>query len=182
MPNLLAYRQHELLSWGFLVKRNGQDDHTRLYTGFKEVLDPAALKNAYSNGIKGYLLPESRDSISTLQMDFFRELYDYIKEWEWLPSQWHYKDVEFVFSTPLSWSSGAKQRFEAVVKQAGFGRASERHSCTFEVTEAEAVAFSALADSKVQYSVSRLSCLSNRRAQANQSRTEMSSWLSTWVE
>ncbi|EXJ68471.1 uncharacterized protein A1O5_08264 [Cladophialophora psammophila CBS 110553] len=153
VPTVPAYRHGELLSWGFLARRDAEDKETLLFNGFKEFLDPVVLQTAKQSRKESRHLPETSDHVQSLCLDFLRMLYRHIEEgFQGIVHSWHNAEIEFDFPIPSSWSVGVRQRFENLVIQAGFGSAGQGHSCSFDMTEAEAAAVSAVTDAGVRYS------------------------------
>ncbi|OAL39967.1 hypothetical protein AYO20_00880 [Fonsecaea nubica] len=152
VPTALAYRNGELLSWGFPAIRETDDHDTQIFDAFKEFLDPRVLRSASSLWKGSRRVPEDPDHARKLCLDFLRMLYAHIEEgFAGMVHGWHHKEIEFIFAIPSAWDVNMMQTFDALVDKAGFGRAGPGHSCQLGITEAEATAISALSHSTVPF-------------------------------
>ncbi|KAH0828262.1 hypothetical protein AYO21_03817 [Fonsecaea monophora] len=150
VPTALAYRNGELLSWGFPAIRETDDHDTQIFDAFKAFLDPCVLQTASSLWRGSRRVPEDPDHARKLCLDFLRMLYAHIEEgFAGMVHGWHHKEIEFIFAIPSAWNVNVMQSFEALVDKAGFGRAGRQHSCQLSMTEAEATVISALSHSTV---------------------------------
>ena len=89
------------------------------------------------------------DDVRDWYQDFLTGLYKHIGEYisaEFEFADWKEHTIDFFFSVPTTWEGPIINKFEDIIKAAGFGMGSEEHSVEIQLTEAEAAAVYAVAN------------------------------------
>ena len=129
-----------MVQWGF------ECDNSRAGTGLKERklfktnLDRDTAERHRKEGLDPHIsVSEARKSTS----DYFAKLYTHIEQLMKDQGQgWQDKAVEFVFTTPTTWTSqDTINEFRKAYEEAGFGRSNGKNHTVYRgLSEAEAVA------------------------------------------
>ncbi|KAG4260177.1 hypothetical protein FPRO04_08723 [Fusarium proliferatum] len=148
VPTALAKKSRD---WGFLCDDMAEDEKWKL---FKPLLDPEHHQlQAERNGDKPWI-PEKLSEVHQHVIRYLNHIYNHISEVIPLSIRndltlseelrkkseiWASMKVEFIFSTPTTWSPPITQRFRGLVFEAGFGEG-KNHNVVLGLTEAEAAA------------------------------------------
>ncbi|KAG5756137.1 hypothetical protein H9Q70_001221 [Fusarium xylarioides] len=137
------------IKWGFSCKDLPDDKKWKL---FKLLLDPAFLRRRLQNKGHDPWTPRKLSEVHDVVVRFLHQVYLHISSA--IPrllqkahslrsglkfKRWDSMNIEFIFSTPTTWSPPVSQCFRNLVARAGFGN-EENHSIGLGLTEAEAAA------------------------------------------
>lgn len=140
VPTKIAYDQWgNVTRWGIQCEiDNGTPDEVQ--ECFKIFLDQSTTDEASRQ--EGPNLPANIANARSLTTDYLRQIYQYTANIiQQKTGRWQDKRVEFIFSTPTTWTGATANVFLKAIREAGFGSENpEKHSATLELTEAEAAA------------------------------------------
>jgi hypothetical protein len=161
VPTTLIYNYDGTLSsWGFMCADDDDTGKTRR-EWFKIFMDAETLLEAQQSGFPN--LPRTVQEAQQLVTDYLRQVYAHVKDSiETQIGRRHYGGwtdmaVEFLFSVPTTWTSqDIIESFKGVIRNAGFGAESFRHSAQVDLTEAEAAAVATLKNSAVNFMLGNL--------------------------
>ncbi|KAK3687750.1 hypothetical protein B0T22DRAFT_138195 [Podospora appendiculata] len=161
VPTTLIYNPDGTLSsWGFMCADDDDTNKTRREF-FKIFMEPDTLAHAHQQGLSS--APHSTLEAQLFVTDYLRQVYEHVKES--IETQigrrhtggWNDLAVEFLFSVPTTWTSlEIINTFKNVIRNAGFGMESPRHTAQVDLTEAEAAAVATLKTSAVRFSMGTL--------------------------
>ncbi|KAG5800753.1 hypothetical protein H9Q69_000312 [Fusarium xylarioides] len=147
VPTILEKdRRGDKKDWGFHCKALAHDKKWKL---FKLLLDPI-IHGKQVEGERNGWVPETMELVRNIVVRYLSRVYTYIskiipdliREGSFSPDlqgkDWTSMKVEFIFSTPTTWTAPISQCFRSLVLKAGFGR--YNHSVILGLTEAEASA------------------------------------------
>jgi hypothetical protein len=150
VPTRLVYANNgQVVSWGF-----GCDDESimpgqKQFQWFKIYLDQDSLERARAHGLD---TPGSVHETKQLVTEYLRKVYQHIAHSMKRDGQgWSDKKIEFMFSTPTTWTNQAiVNEFAKAIREAGFG-SEPRHSAQLELTESEAAAVHTMKEKQVSF-------------------------------
>lgn len=140
VPTELDYKNGKVYRWGFECDDQIEPDMLHC-EWFKRLLDPKELRK--EQRLHPDSTPESIDTVKKWYTDFLACIYQYTKGAikRTMADDWCDTRIEFLFSLPTTWTSQTLvEDFRDIIKHAGFGSESGKHSVSIGLTEAEAAA------------------------------------------
>lgn len=141
VPTELEYKGEAVYKWGFLCDDEIEPD-TLHCEWFKKLLDPKELSR--EQRLHPDTAAKSMEIVKKWYTDYLRLIYKHTRSYI-IPrlegDGWNDTKIEFLFSLPTTWTSHTLiEAFRVIIRAAGFGSESTKHSFDISLTEAEAAA------------------------------------------
>lgn len=138
VPTVIAFAETKV-TWGFEINQFARDDlRTQVEEYFKILLDHELLNQVNSS----QTILVTTDRVQGWFETFLKKLYDWTcKQLEALmETKLEEMTVEYIFSVPAAWKEGTVDDYLRIIKLAGFGSVTGRHTASIGLNEAEAAA------------------------------------------